>query len=77
MEPIRVKSKLIEWVHHDHEAELLTVKIRDSDVYEYYGVSDVMFHEFMAAEKLGAFFNQIIRPTYGFRKIENPVVRTI
>lgn len=59
------ESSLVEWIDHDPNELVLSVKLRTSSkVYKYSGVTDEAHLDFINAESHGQHFNKFIRGTY-------------
>ena len=64
-----VESTLVEQVGYDPATQTLTVKlVTDGSVYEYFGVPQEVYDQFMAAESKGNFFAKNIKNVYKFQK---------
>ena len=64
-----VESTLIQQVGYDAATQTLTVKlVTDGSVYEYLGVPQAVYDQFMAAESKGNFFTKNIKNVYKFQK---------
>ena len=60
---IPVESTAIASVAYSPEA-VLDVEFTSGATYRYFAVPEQLFHELLAAESKGAFFNRVIRPCY-------------
>ncbi len=56
-----------------HASGRLRIKFKGSKTYEYAGVSDDVFHAFMAAESKGQYFKQFIRGKFNSVVVPDPV----
>ncbi|MBP7828299.1 MAG: KTSC domain-containing protein [Kiritimatiellae bacterium] len=64
-----VESTLVQAVGYDAATQTLTVKlVTDGSVYEYFGVPQEVYDQFMAAESKGNFFAKNIKNVYKFQK---------
>jgi hypothetical protein len=64
-----VESTLVQQVGYDPATQTLTVKlVTDGSVYEYFGVPQEVYDQFMAAESKGNFFTKNIKNVYKFQK---------
>ncbi|MBU1693906.1 MAG: KTSC domain-containing protein [Verrucomicrobia bacterium] len=64
-----VESTLVQQVGYDPATQTLTVKlVTDGSVYEYFGVPQEVYDQFMAAESKGNFFSKNIKNVYKFQK---------
>jgi hypothetical protein len=66
-EMVPVDSDPIEEVGFD--AGELFVKFRDGGTYVYFVVPEAVFQAFMAADSMGRFLNQEIKPYYDCREV--------
>ena len=65
-----VKSSQIESIGHYEETQVLCVRFKSGDTYEYDGVSPEVFNDFLTAESVGAYFGKNIRGQYEYTKLE-------
>lgn len=64
-----VESTLVQAVGYDSATQTLTVKlVTDGSVYEYFGVPQEVYDQFLAAESKGNFFAKNIKNVYKFQK---------
>jgi lysyl-tRNA synthetase class 2 len=66
---IPVDSTVIAAVAYSDEAAL-DVEFTSGARYRYFAVPDQLFHEFLAADSKGVFFNRWIKPCYPCTKLE-------
>jgi hypothetical protein len=65
-----VESSLVRSVGYDLPSSVLEVEFADSGrVYEYLDVPLSVYSRLMAAESLGAYFNEHVRDMYPYREI--------
>lgn len=69
MERQPVKSSQIRSVGYNPELKVLDVEFGNGYVYQYSGVSQELFDQLMAAESIGKFFLQNIRPIFECHKL--------
>lgn len=69
IEMIAVDSSNVDSIGFDPDTSTLRVRFHNGGVYEYDGVPEETFSEFMAASSLGKFLHQYIKGIYPFRKI--------
>ena len=66
-----VESSLIRSVGYDLPSSVLEIEFADGKgLYEYYDVSLSVYSRLMAAESIGAYFNEHIRDVYVCEQIE-------
>lgn len=64
-----VESTLVQQIGYDPDTQTLIVKlVTDGSVYEYYGVPQEVYDQFMAAESKGHFFTKYIKNSYKYEK---------
>lgn len=66
---IPVSSTAIAAVAYSAEAAL-DIEFASGARYRYFAVPEQLFHEFLASDSKGAFFNQRIKPRYPCTKID-------
>jgi hypothetical protein len=59
-------STAIEWAHWKNN--ILSVKYRGGDAYDYYGVPESVFEDYKAAGSKGQFINFVVKPNYACQK---------
>jgi len=69
VEMIPVESSNIKEIGYDPPTERLRVTFKTDKTYEYFGVSDVMWQAFQAADSKGKFFHKHIREEYVGKKV--------
>ena len=65
----RVDSSSLASVGYDAVTSTLEVEFRHGGVYRYFGVPARVHREFLAADSMGAYLTQTIKPTYPFERI--------
>ncbi len=70
MERQEVTSSQIHSIGYDPKAKVLEVEFNRGPVYDYYGVSPARYRQLMAASSHGTYFNEKIRGTYDYRRVE-------
>ena len=66
-----VDSSLIRSVGYDLPSSVLEVEFVSGHVYEYFDVPLSVYSELMAAESLGAYFNDHVKDMYGYRQLDS------
>jgi len=61
--------KHVRWLFGD--PTILTVEFNNGGIYEYKGVPEHLYLNFIKAESLGKFFHERIRHEFAFIKLEN------
>ena len=61
MDHIEVNSSVIKSVAHDAERKLLEIKFHTGKVYQYKGVTEREFNNFLTAPSIGQYFNMTFR----------------
>ena len=69
MERISVSSSNISAIGYDASTETLEVEFTNNTVYEYTGVPQVVYEQFMNASSHGSYFNHEISRNYPYNKI--------
>jgi hypothetical protein len=60
-----VESSWLDKAGYDAETQTLTIRMKNSsDIYEYQGVPEEVYRDFLAAESKGAFFAAHIQDAY-------------
>ena len=59
-------STAIEWAHWKNN--VLSVKYRDGDAYDYLGVPESVYDDYRAAGSKGQFINFVVKPNYPHQK---------
>jgi hypothetical protein len=68
-ELITVDSTVIAAVSYAADAAL-DIEFTSGTTYRYFAVPEGVFHEFLAAESKGAFFNRRIKPCYTWIRVD-------
>ena len=55
-------SAAIEWAHW--KDNVLSVKYRGGDAYDYFGVPESVYRDYKEAESKGQFINFVVKPNY-------------
>lgn len=69
MEREFVNSSNLSSIGYDPDTETLEVEFNSGSVYQYYGVSEVLYEELMAAPSHGQFFHAYIRNCFPYDPI--------
>ncbi|MGA2220565.1 MAG: KTSC domain-containing protein [Verrucomicrobiia bacterium] len=69
MERIPVQSSNIASVGYDADGQTLEVEFLHGGVYQYFGVPQAAFDDFMNAPSKGSYFQQNIRNAYSCSKV--------
>jgi hypothetical protein len=64
-----VESTTLAGVAYDSPNEVLRLQFRNRAIYCYFGVSPEIWHQLIAAESKGAFFNRNIRNRFPFQRL--------
>jgi hypothetical protein len=59
-------STAIEWAHW--KDNVLSVKYRGGDAYDYFDVPESVYREMKAAQSKGQFVNFVVKPNYRYEK---------
>jgi hypothetical protein len=59
-------STAVEWTNW--KDEVLSVKYRDGDAYDYFDVPQRVYRQLLAAPSKGQFVNSVIKPNYRYVK---------
>jgi len=59
-------STAIEWAHWRNN--ILSVKYRGGDAYDYFGVPESVYRDYKEAESKGQFINFVVKPNYAYEK---------
>jgi hypothetical protein len=59
-------STAIEWAQWKNN--VLSVKYRGGDAYDYYGVPESVYQDYKAAGSKGQFINFVVKPNYPYQK---------
>ena len=69
MERYGVASSLVASIGYDENAETLEVEFLSGAIYQYYGVPQNIFEQFMSDSSKGKFLNAYIRNFYGYSRV--------
>lgn len=69
MELTRVKSKSIEAIGYEKDAELLGVVFKSGDIHHYRDVPHNIYMSFMTAPSFETFFNEYVKDQFEFERI--------
>lgn len=64
-----VESSNIARVDWDQDSEVLTVEFNGGSTYEYEGVPEQVYTNFLGAASKGRFFHQFIKGQYAFTRV--------
>lgn len=64
-----VSSSNLKSVGYDPITTTLEIEFLSGRVYQYYGVSQLVYNQLMAASSHGSFFNAYIRDNYRYRQL--------
>jgi len=64
-----VLSSEIEWIGYEHKRNMLQVEFIVGSVYQYEGVPEVVYKDFLTAPSHGRFFESNIKGKYQVRKV--------
>jgi KTSC domain-containing protein len=64
-----VASSTLNTVAYDHASQVLQLEFRSRAVYRYFGVPPAVYHDLIAADSKGAYFNRNIRPKFPYCKL--------
>ena len=59
-------STAIEWAQWKNN--VLSVKYRGGDAYDYYGVPESVYEDYKAAVSKGQFINYVVKPNFPFQR---------
>ena len=59
-------STAIEWAQWKNN--ILSVKYRGGDAYDYFGVPESVYRDYKEAESKGQFINFVVKPNYRYEK---------
>ncbi len=68
MEWIQVVSSNIAAIAYASDTEVLSVNFLNGSTYEYYGVPQIVFDEFLTADSKGRYFNANIKGVFSFNR---------
>jgi hypothetical protein len=69
MDRIRVRSSNIASIGYDQKMQILEVEFLKGGVYQYFGVPQAAWEEFMGAESKGKYFIAQIRGSYRYSRV--------
>lgn len=61
---VAIASDAMDAMKYDSVMEVLTIQFKNGTVYEYLGVPQDVYDQFLSAESMGAFFTETIKPNY-------------
>ena len=64
-----VLSTEIEWIGYDAKRKMLQVEFIAGGTYQYEGVPEPVYQEFLGADSHGQFFETNIKGHYSYRKV--------
>ena len=64
-----VNSSVLRSVGYDTANRTLEVEFHDGTVYQYYGVSAIVYRDLLAASSMGQYFAFFIKTTYRFERV--------
>lgn len=64
-----VISSEIEWIGYDHKKSMLQVEFIAGGIYQYEGVPESVYKDFLNAPSHGRFFERAIKGKYPYRRI--------
>ena len=67
--PVEVDSTLLACVSYHDAQLLLDLEFRDGAIYRYSAVPAATYHDLLAAESKGSFFNQSIRNRFRYTRL--------
>lgn len=65
-----VVSREIKWIGYEHKSSMLQVEFIEGRVYQYQGVPQDLYEQFLAAPSYGRFFEQRIKNHFPYRRIK-------
>lgn len=69
MQRISVSSSNIAAIGYDPDSNTLEIEFNDGSIYQYFGVSVLVYQELMNAPSHGKYFAQNIKNDYEYQKI--------
>ena len=70
MERKPVISSNIRNIGYDPLTSDIEIEFKSGAVYRYYGVPAELYHEMIAAESVGRYFSQAVKPRFAFERID-------
>lgn len=64
-----VISSTVRSVGYDQDASVLEIEFHTGSVYQYLGVPEHVFAEFLVAPSKGTYFNENIRSQYAYKEV--------
>lgn len=64
-----VTSSNLHSVGYDSQTETLEIEFNDGAIYQYEGVSEVVYEELMSAPSHGKYFHAHIKDAYPYRRV--------
>lgn len=71
MEKVPVRSKGIDWVAYDAEAQTLDVHFSSSGTYRYFDVPATVYDWLLRAASKGQFVNRLVKDRYRYERLES------
>jgi hypothetical protein len=65
-----IESSAVRTMGYDPESSTLEVEFSSGDVYRYYSVAPADVEALILADSKGTFINQVIKPRYRFRQVD-------
>lgn len=69
MQRISVSSSNIAAIGYDPDSNTLEIEFNDGSIYQYFGVSALVYQELMDAPSHGKYFAQNIKNDYEYQKV--------
>lgn len=69
MQRLVVDSSSVASIGYDADERVLEVEFHNGRVYQYFDVAEQTHLELVAAESIGAFINNVIKPSYRFKPV--------
>jgi len=70
--PIAVDSSLLASAAYDADESVLQLEFRDGAIYRYFAVPSAVYHDLLAADSKGSYFNQQIRGSFRHIRLRQP-----
>lgn len=68
-----VRSSSLASVGFSPAHNVLHIEFRSGLVYEYFGVTQCIYEQLLAADSKGAFLNRFVRNRFPFRRVDHPL----
>jgi hypothetical protein len=68
---IPLDSSLLSWVDYDPSRSQLSVQLRDGQRYLYFQLPPACYHQLLAADSHGAYFNRHIRNHFPYQHLSS------